>query len=69
MEIKTRVPGVVKKINVSEGDSVSKGDILMLLEAMKMETKVPCPLDGEVSEILVEEDEHVKGGQVLLIVE
>ena len=69
MEIKSRVPGVIVKINAAEGDTVKKGDVLMVMEAMKMETKVPCPIDGEVAEVLVEEKEHVKSGQVLVIVE
>lgn len=69
MEIKSRVPGVVEKIMVAEGDNVSRGDVVMILEAMKMQTKIPCPADGEVSEIMVEEGEHVKGGQVLLVIE
>ena len=69
MDIKARVPGVVTKICVAEGDEVKKGDIVMIMEAMKMETKVPCPCDGEVTEIKVEEKDHVKGGQVLMTVE
>lgn len=69
MEIKARVPGLVTKINVEEGDTVKKGDVVMIMEAMKMETKVPCPVDGEVTEIRVEEKDHVKGGQVLMVVE
>ncbi len=69
MEIKSRVPAMVEKINVKEGDSVSKMDILVELEAMKMIQKVPSPIDGEVSEICIEEGEKVKAGQVMMIIE
>ena len=69
MEIKARVPGVVETINVKEGDTVSKKDVVMKLEAMKMVTPVLSPADGEVTEVCVEKGEHVKGGQVLMIIE
>lgn len=69
MEIKARVPGVVEEINVKEGDTVAKKDVVMKLEAMKMATPVLAPMDGEVTEICVEKGDHVKGGQVLMVIE
>lgn len=69
MEIKTRVPGVVQKILVKEGDEVKVKDSLAVLEAMKMEQAVLCPVDGTVSEIKIEEGDHVRAGAVLMVVE
>lgn len=69
MEIKARVPGVVQKILVKEGDEVKVKDGLVVLEAMKMEQTVPCPVDGTVSEVRIEEGDHVRAGAVLMVVE
>ena len=69
MEIKTRVPGVVQKILVKEGDEVKVKDGLAVLEAMKMEQTIPCPVDGIVSEIRIEVGDHVRAGAVLMVVE
>lgn len=69
MEIKTRVPGVVQKILVQEGDAVKVKDGLAVLEAMKMEQTIPCPVDGTVSEIRVEVGDHVRAGAVLMVVD
>lgn len=69
MEVKSRVPGTVQELKVKVGDQVSKMDVLLILEAMKMEQKIPSPDDGEVTEIMVEEGDRVRAGQVLLVVE
>ena len=53
------IPGTIAKINVKVGDKVKKGDIMMLLEAMKMKNHVKAPFDGEVKHI------HVKAGQIV----
>jgi len=69
MEIKSRVPGVVETINFKVGDEVKKGDVVLTLEAMKMVQKVLAPVDGELTEINVEAEDHVKAGQVLAVIE
>lgn len=69
MDIKTRVPGMVQKIMVKEGDAVKAKDVLAVLEAMKMEQSVLCPVDGTVSEIKVEAGSRVRAGEVLMVVE
>lgn len=69
MEIKARVPGVVNEINVSVGDKVVVKQPLMVMEAMKMMQPVLSPVDGEVTEVLVEEGQRVSGGFVLVIIE
>lgn len=69
MEIKSRVPGTVDDIKVNVGDQVKKMDVLLVLEAMKMEQKIPAPVDGEVVEIMVEKGDRVRAGQVMLVIE
>ena len=69
MEIKSRVPGLVQEIKVNVGDEVNKMDVLMVLEAMKMQQNVLAPAAGEVTEINVETGDRVKAGQVLMVIE
>lgn len=69
MEIKARMPSKVLSIDVNIGDSVVKGDPLLLLEAMKMETPIPSPCDGTVKEIKVAVGARVNAGNVLMVVE
>ncbi len=57
--------GTVTGIRVSAGDSVSKGDRLVVMEAMKMETSLSAPRDGVVAEICCTEGQSVEGGAVL----
>ena len=62
------MPGVVLEIRVSPGDSVSTGDTLLVLEAMKMENHIKAPHDGTVSEILVSENQQLENGVPLLVI-
>ena len=61
--------GKVIAVLVSEGDTVEKGQGLVIVEAMKMENEVRSPIAGEVKEIRVKPGEAVEGGAVLAIVE
>jgi acetyl/propionyl-CoA carboxylase alpha subunit len=63
------MPATVQRILVSEGESVDAGQVLMLLEAMKMELTVVAPAAGVVAAVLVAEGELVAGGQRLIEVE
>ena len=58
--------GTIFKINVSEGQQVASGDVIMVLEAMKMETEVRAPASGAVQSILVKEGDAVQVGDALL---
>jgi Acetyl/propionyl-CoA carboxylase, alpha subunit len=53
------MPGKVVKIFVAAGDTVKKGDLLMMLEAMKMEHKILAPTDGRIQKIHFQEGERV----------
>ena len=57
--IKAPMPGNINKVNVKPGDAVKKGDVLVVLEAMKMENDVCAPEDGTVASV-----EVVKGATV-----
>jgi biotin carboxyl carrier protein len=63
------LPGVVKKLFISEGDIVEKGDVLLILEAMKMEQQVLAPCNGSIKNLNVLEGDQVLENQPLLEVE
>ena len=63
------MPGKVVELKVKVGDSISKGDALVILEAMKMEHEVNAPADGKVSEIYIKKDEQLENGALLMIVD
>jgi pyruvate carboxylase subunit B len=65
VEVKAKLQGIVCEIFVSIGDRVKKGDTLMILEAMKMETPVVAPSDGKVASIEVEKNQVVKPEQLV----
>ncbi|MEX2606547.1 MAG: biotin/lipoyl-containing protein, partial [Kiritimatiellia bacterium] len=64
--IKSQTPGKVFKLLVSEGDQVRKGQVMLILEAMKMEVDIQAPRDAQVTRIHVEIGGQVKSGQALL---
>ena len=63
------IPGTVLDINIEPGQKVSKGDILMILDAMKMKNKLKCPMDGKVKFIAVNKGDKVSKGTILLELE
>ena len=64
--ITAQMPGTIVDIHVSVGDQVSKGQNLLILEAMKMENEVVSPQDGVVQEIHVTTGGSVNAGDVLV---
>ncbi len=65
-KINAPMPGSILKVNVNKGDSVTKGQSLIILEAMKMENEIKSPVDGKISFIKVSKGESVNLGQTLL---
>ncbi len=63
------MPGKVIKVEVSEGALVSEGDILVVMEAMKMEHTLRSPHDGTVSQVRCAAGDQVEGGSVLIVVD
>ena len=64
--INAPMPGVILDIKVSTGSSVKKGDVLLILEAMKMENEIVAPSDGTVASINVSKGSSVNAGDVLV---
>ena len=65
-EVKAGLPGNVLRVEVSEGDEVAEGDVLLVVEAMKMETEIKSPKAGTVQSILVAQGDKVVSGQALV---
>ena len=63
------MPGQVRGVNVSEGDSVTKGQTLLVLEAMKMEIRIQASRDGVVKKLYVKEGQTVEREQILVEIE
>jgi biotin carboxyl carrier protein len=68
-KVSVPMPGKVIAVLVSQGDSVERGQGLVIVEAMKMENEVRSPIAGEVKEIKVKPGDAVEGGTVLIVVE
>ncbi len=66
--IKAALPGAVLKVNVAAGEEVSEGDVLLVLEAMKMETEIKSPKAGKVVTVEVSVGDQVKNGQTLVTI-
>ena len=61
------MPGTVLSVNVSAGQTVKKGDVLCVLEAMKMENEIYAPRDGSVASVNTTKGESVESGKVLVV--
>ncbi len=65
-DLKAPMPGLIVGINVQPGDSVAKGDSVLILEAMKMENVLKAPGDAIIKTIRVHKGDRVEKGQVLV---
>ncbi len=63
------ITGKVISVNVKQGDTVNEGDILCLLESMKMENPILAPVGGTVSEIGISAGQVVEVGEVVALIE
>jgi biotin carboxyl carrier protein len=68
-ELTAPMPGQVRAVNVSEGEVVTKGQTLLVLEAMKMEIRIHSPQDGNVKKLFVKQGQTVEREQVLIEIE
>ena len=68
-EVVSPIQGQVTNIKVKIGDKVQKGDVLLIIEAMKLENEVVSPFEGEVKEILVNKGQNVKAKEAIIIIE
>lgn len=65
-KVNAPMPGTIVSVNVSNGQSVKKGDVLCILEAMKMENEIVAPNDGTVAAVLVDKGASVNSGDALI---
>lgn len=64
--VNSPMPGTILKMNVSVGQTVKAGDVLCVLEAMKMENDIPAPNDGVIASVNVQKGASVNSGDVLV---
>ena len=69
IEVESEVTGTVWKVETAVGDRVEEGDVLLILESMKMEIPVESPAAGTVAELLVQAEDPVQEDQVVAVLE
>jgi len=62
------MPGTILSVNAAQGQSVKRGQVLMVLEAMKMENEIMCPRDGTVISLSVSKGSSVETGTLLCVI-
>lgn len=62
------LPGTVTQIKVNQGQKIKRGDLLCILEAMKMENEIAAPVDGVVVNIVVNKNSTVQTGDILIVI-
>ncbi len=67
LKVVSPMPGTILDVKVSVGAAVKKGDVLMVLEAMKMENEIVAPEDGTVAQVNVQKGASVNSGDVLCV--
>ncbi len=67
-DVAAPMPGTVLKVKVAAGDTVKKGQVLLILEAMKMENEIVSPADGKVAALNVEAGRAVTAGEVMVTI-
>lgn len=66
VKITAPMPGTILKVNVEQGQSIKKGQVLLILEAMKMENEIVAPGDGTIASINVSKGSKVNAGDVMV---
>ncbi len=67
-QVLSPIQGSVVNVKVKPGDKVAKGDVLLIIEAMKLENEVPSPFSGEVVEVLVSKGQNVSAKEVIVTI-
>lgn len=66
--VKAPMPGTILKLNVSVGSAVKEGQVLLVLEAMKMENEIVSPVNGKITAIKVAKGSQVSAGDVMVVI-
>ena len=66
--VESPMPGNILKVNVTVGQAVKEGDVLVVLEAMKMENEIMAPKSGTITQVLVEKGATVETGAPLVFI-
>ena len=69
MDVEAHITGTVFAIETELGQNVSEGDVLVVIESMKMELPVEAPGAGRVSEIRVEQGQSIEEGDIVVVLE
>ena len=67
--VEVPLTGRIISVNVKPGDAVKEGDVLCLLESMKMENPILAPVSGTVTKVEVEVEQVVKPGEIIAVIE
>ena len=65
--VNSPMPGTILRVEVKDGDAVKEGQLLVVLEAMKMENEILAPKDGTVAQVVVSKGSHVETGSPLIV--
>jgi biotin carboxyl carrier protein len=68
-KVEVPITGRIISVDVKVGQTVKEGDLICVLESMKMENPIMAPVDGTIQEIGVKEDQVVKPGDVIVVIE
>ncbi len=68
-KVNAPMPGTILDIKVKEGDSVTKGQVLLVLEAMKMENDIVAPCDGKVASVIAKKGDSVNSEDTLVVIQ
>ena len=66
--VKAPMPGTILKVNVQNGQAVKEGDVLVVLEAMKMENEILAPKNGTITQVLVSKGSTVDTGAPMVVI-
>ena len=66
-QITSPMPGTILKLNVAEGQAVKAGDVVLILEAMKLENEIVAPCDGTITQLRVSKGSTVDTDQILAV--
>ena len=68
-QVTSPMPGTILSINVAAVDTVKRGQVLMVLEAMKMENEIMCPCDGKIASVNTSKGASVESGTLLCVIQ